>query len=202
MIRIGFFGGSFNPPTNAHMSIATEAISELNLDKFFFVPVGNLYDKPDLIDEKFRYNMLKIACKNEKNIYVEDIELNQSKNLSAIDAFNMIDVKYNKNKDTEIFFVMGADNFIKLPSWTNAEELITKYKYLIFERNDSDVKSYIETDEALKENEENFKILKLNNNAEISSGIIRKLISTKDYKECEKFTKPEIIKYIKENKLY
>lgn len=202
MMRIGFFGGSFNPPTNAHISIAKDAISKLNLDKFFFVPVGNLYSKPDLIDEKFRYDMLKIACKGEKNIYVEDIELNQSKSLSAIDAFNMINIKYNKNEDTEIFFVMGADNFIKLPSWTNAEELIKKYRYIIFERHNSDLEQYISKNEILKQNRKNFNILTLNNNTEVSSGIIRELIKMEDYEECKKFTKLEIIKYIKDNQLY
>lgn len=202
MKRFGFFGGSFNPPTNAHISIAKEAISELNLDSFFFVPVGNLYSKPDLTDEKYRYDMLKIACKNEKDIYVEDIELNQLKPLSAIDAFNMIENKYNKNNDTEIFFVMGADNFMKLPTWNNAKKMIEKYQYIIFERNNLDIKSYIEANELLKENRKNFNILKLDNNEEVSSGIIRDLIKMEKYEECKQFTKTEIIEYIKANKLY
>ena len=68
MKRMGFFGGSFNPPTYAHINIAKASIEKLGLDKFFFVPVGNLYNKPDLIDEVYRYDMLKIACKNENNI--------------------------------------------------------------------------------------------------------------------------------------
>ena len=50
MKRMGFFGGSFNPPTYAHINIAKASIEKLGLDKFFFVPVGNLYNKPDLID--------------------------------------------------------------------------------------------------------------------------------------------------------
>ena len=69
MKRMGFFGGSFNPPTYAHINIAKASIEKLGLDKFFFVPVGNLYNKPDLIDEVYRYDMLKIACKNENNIF-------------------------------------------------------------------------------------------------------------------------------------
>ena len=98
-MKIGFFGGSFNPPTYAHMHIAKISIEQLKLDKFFFVPVGNLYDKPDLVDENYRYDMLNIACENENNIYVENIELKKAKRLSTIEAFEIIENKYNKDPD-------------------------------------------------------------------------------------------------------
>ena len=202
MKRMGFFGGSFNPPTYAHINIAKASIEKLGLDKFFFVPVGNLYNKPDLIDEVYRYDMLKIACKNENNIFVEDIELKKSRNLSAIEVFEMIENKYKKDNDIAIFFVMGADNFIKLPNWKNAKELITKYQYIIFERNNANLRSQIEENELLNKNKFNFHILKLEDYSQISSGNIRTLIKNNDYEKCKEFTKPEIIEYIKMNKLY
>lgn len=202
MKRMGFFGGSFNPPTYAHINIAKASIEKLGLDKFFFVPVGNLYNKPDLIDEVYRYDMLKIACKNENNIFVEDIELKKSRNLSALEVFEMIENKYKKDNDIAIFFVMGADNFIKLPNWKNAKELITKYQYIIFERNNSNLRNQIEENELLNKNKFNFHILKLEDYSQISSGNIRTLIKNNDYEKCKEFTKPEIIEYIKMNKLY
>ena len=202
MKRMGFFGGSFNPPTYAHINIAKASIEKLGLDKFFFVPVGNLYNKPDLIDEVYRYDMLKIACKNENNIFVEDIELKKSRNLSALEVFEMIENKYKRDNDIAIFFVMGADNFIKLPNWKNAKELITKYQYIIFERNNSNLRSQIEENELLNKNKFNFHILKLEDYSQISSGNIRTLIKNNDYEKCREFTKPEIIEYIKMNKLY
>ena len=61
----------------------------------------------------------------------------------------MIENKYKKDNDIAIFFVMGADNFIKLPNWKNAKELITKYQYIIFERNNSNLRSQIEENELL-----------------------------------------------------
>lgn len=68
MEKIGFFGGSFNPPTNAHLEIAKTALEEMELDKVYFVPMGNTYKKPGLIDEKLRYEMLQIACAEYKKI--------------------------------------------------------------------------------------------------------------------------------------
>ena len=200
MEKIGFFGGSFNPPTYAHINIAKTAIEQLKLDQFFFVPVGNSYNKPDLIDEKHRYNMLKIACENEEKLYVEDIELNQKDKLSAIEAFKMIEEKYSAN--AEIFFVMGADNFVKLPTWNEAEKLISRYKYIIFERGEFDIQQNIENNDMLKKNSKNFNILRLDNYNETSSGIIRDLLKEKKYEECTKLTKPEVVEYIRENELY
>ena len=63
-MKIGFFGGSFNPPTYAHLEIARMSIQEQNLDRVYFVPVGNSYKKPELIDENYRYEMLQIISKN------------------------------------------------------------------------------------------------------------------------------------------
>ncbi len=62
-MKIGFFGGCFNPPTNAHVNLAKKVLDECNLNRVVFVPVGDFYGKKELAPEKHRYNMLKIACK-------------------------------------------------------------------------------------------------------------------------------------------
>ena len=192
MQKIGFFGGSFNPPTYAHLEVAKTAIRQLNLDKVFFVPVGNLYNKPDLIDEKHRYNMLQLSCKDEENIDVENIELNQNRNLSTIDAFKLISSKY---KNVESYYIMGA------------EELIENYKYIVFERKDDthkdmELEQYIKNNEVFNNNKNNFHILTLQKFDEINSGIIRNYIKQEEYSKCNEYTKPEVIEYIKNNKLY
>ena len=204
MQKIGFFGGSFNPPTYAHLEVAKTALRQLNLDKVFFVPVGNLYNKPDLIDEKHRYNMLQLSCKDEENIDVENIELNQNRNLSTIDAFKLISSKY---KNVESYYIMGADNFKKLPNWKDSQELIENYKYIVFERKDDthkdmELEQYIKNNEVLNNNKNNFHILTLQKFDEINSGIIRNYIKQEEYSKCNEYTMPEVIEYIKNNNLY
>ena len=73
MKKLGFFGGSFNPPTYAHINVAKMSIEKFNLDAVYFVPVGNLYNKLSLIDENYRYKMLELIC--DDKIMVENIEL-------------------------------------------------------------------------------------------------------------------------------
>ena len=197
MKKLGFFGGSFNPPTHAHINIAKMSIEKFNLDAVYFVPVGNLYNKPSLIDENYRYKMLKLIC--DDKIKVENIELGRKEPLNTLQAFDLIEQKY---KNTENYYIMGADNFEKLPTWKNSKELIENYKYIIFERNSSNSKSMIDTQELLKQNRDNFKFLNVEQYSNVSSGIIRELIQNGNYKEREKYTRPEIVQYIKENKLY
>lgn len=132
MQKIGFFGGCFNPPTNTHVKLANDLIASGKLDKVVFVPVGNYYKKQDLVPSIHRYNMLKIACEKFKNLEVENIASSHQEKLFATDTFNLIYEKYNKK--AEIYFIMGSDNFEKMPKWKNYEEIKDKYKYIIINR--------------------------------------------------------------------
>lgn len=199
MKKLGFFGGSFNPPTYAHINIAKMSIEKFNLDAVYFVPVGNLYNKPSLIDEKYRYKMLQLVCGDK--IKAENIELNRKETLDTLQAFNLIEEKY-KNDETEIFYIMGADNFEKLPNWKDSKKLVEDYQYIIFKRDGSNLEQCIEKNQILKKNRQNFKFLDLQQYADISSGIIRELIKKEDYEKCKEYTDAAIVQYIKENKLY
>ena len=73
-MKLGFFGGSFNPPTIAHYNLIKQALKEYNFDKVYFVPVNDYYKKEKLISIDQRIEMLNLLCKKESNIEVLDIE--------------------------------------------------------------------------------------------------------------------------------
>lgn len=129
--RIGFFGGCFNPPSKIHINIANKLLEENKLDEIIFVPVGDFYPKKGLIEGKHRYNMLKLSIKDYDNLKVDDMEINTKRNLYATEVFELIQDKYKEN---EIYYIMGSDNFQKMPTWKNYNEIIKKYKYLVLER--------------------------------------------------------------------
>jgi len=199
MEKIGFFGGSFNPPTNAHLEIAKTALEEMELDKVYFVPMGNTYKKPGLIDEKLRYEMLQIACAKYEKIDVENIELNLTKSLTTIEAFKRIESKYSK---TQNYYIMGADNFLKLPNWQNAEELITNYKLIVFARKGEELSDLINNNKLINSHLTNINLLKIENNISCSSGIIRDLIKEGKNEIAKKYTEERIVEFINKNKLY
>lgn len=202
MKKIAFFGGSFNPPSFAHLEIARLTMQNKLADEFYFVPVGNTYKKPGLIDEKYRLEMLKIMCRDEKNIAVDDIELNKEEKITAIQAFEMIEKKHNPNNDKEIFFVMGEDNFLKLPKWENSEKMIEKYKFIIFGSDKKKIEKFIKENENIKKLKRNFNVIELQENKLLRSSIIRNQIKQGKYKEVENNTKKGVIDYIIANSLY
>ena len=198
MGNIAFYGGSFNPPTNIHLKIAKNVLKQLNLDKVFFVPVGNYYQKNELIDVKHRFNMLKIMCENEEGIYVSDITLNEKNNLKAIDIFKIIKEKYSKDN---VYFIMGSDNFFEITKWKDFEELVGNYKIIIVKRDNIDVNKIILENKILEANKNNFFIIN-------SEGTQNKIDSTAVRNKIRngycilEFVDKKISEYIIKNELY
>ena len=192
-MKIGFFGGCFNPPTFAHINLAKKALKESNLDKVIFVPVGDFYDKKDLAPAIDRYNMLKIIADKIEKIEVSDIELCEKRKLFAIDVFRLIKEKYPND---DLFFIMGADNFIKVLQWKNSEVLSTQYKYIVFERENINIKEYIKN--------------KFKSNVIIIENSEYKTFSSSKYRNNKKnldiddlnIVPDDVLEYINKNKLY
>lgn len=183
MEKIGFFGGCFNPPTIAHLNLAKIAIKQAKLDKVIFVPMSNLYKKEGLISEEHRYNMLKILIKNEPNLEVSDMEFGLNKRLYAIDAFKMIEEKYNCEK----FFIMGSDNFSKMSEWKSEEEL-KNFNYIVLDR---------------------LHKININKNVQVINGKKYSNISSTEVREkilknenVEDYITKDVYQYIKLNNLY
>lgn len=186
-MKIGFFGGSFNPPTIAHYNLIKQALIQYSFDKVYFVPVNNYYPKANLIDIKDRINMLKKMCEKDEKIDVSDIEKDINSRCTTIDVLRKIEQKYDKD---EIFFFMGEDNFVKMKDWKDYDELI-KYNYIIFQRNERNI---------INIEQKNFTYMKNTENLKISSTIIRNRI--KKNESIDEFVTEDVKKYILKNKLY
>lgn len=196
MARIGFYGGCFNPPTKAHIELAIKAIRECNLDKVVFVPIGDLYEKAKLEKGTHRYNMLRIACKDKKELEVSDIEIKSNRLYKAIDIFEVLK---EQNKEDEIYFLMGADNLERLPSWKNSDKLINEFNYIVFDRDLCKAKIIIEDNDFFKNHKEKFRIVNNNEFHNCSSTRIREELKNGEKPED---LDNEIYLYIRENNIY
>lgn len=189
MKRYGFYGGSFNPPTKAHIELVIQALIKFKLDKVFFVPVGNSYNKQELIDEMHRFNMLKLAISDNKALDVLDIELNTNLEFKAIDVFNIIQGHYRKSKN---FFIMGADNFRNINLWMDYDNLINNFNYIILPRDNIEIQTY---------DRPNINILR-NVDMPCSSTKVRELIKNDKREELLNYVPEKVVDYINKNKLY
>lgn len=194
--KLGFFGGSFNPPTRAHIELAMQTLTYFNLDQVIFVPVGDQYSKKDLIPVKHRIEMLRQICDGEK-LEVSDIELRMNHKLYAKDIFKILSKEYQGNK---LFFILGSDNLEKMPNWKNSTDLIKNYQYIILERNE-DVNKMIMKNELFSKYRKNFLILKTKTQYQtISSTLVRNHLKQKQ--QIEAFVPEKIENYLKQHKLY
>lgn len=196
---IAVFGGSFNPPVNSHISLAKEIVEKCkNIEKLIFVPVSTRYQKMELVDDKHRYNMLKLICKNEDKLEVSDIELKHNKQLYTIQTLNLIKQQYGNNYD--IWFVMGTDNLKEVETWNNPQQLLSNYKILVLNREDDKLEEIIENSYLLKKYRESLIQIKGIEKICLSSTMIRDKI--KKGEEIKEYVPNSILEYIYDNKLY
>lgn len=195
MKKYGFFGGSFNPPTMAHERLAEEIAEKFSLDKVYFVPVGNYYNKTGLIDESKRFEMLN-SIKNDK-LDVLDIELNSNKKLGAAEAFDLVN---NSFSSSENFFILGGDNLEKLPNWDNAAKCLNNNIIAIQRR--KKVANIVSKNKLLEKNKN--KIFEFNTNEyyNYSSTEVREAIKEANNEKLKKMLNKKVYCYIEKNNLY
>lgn len=182
------FGGSFNPPQNAHEKIVNILLNKFSDAKVIILPVGMDYHKPELISFKHRYKMLNLIFGNNKRVIISKLEAN---NTFKGTIASLEKLKSECNCDV-LAFVMGSDNLKTLKSWIRYEELIANYQFIFIERDNDNLDELISEHPNINPN-----YFKIKFDEEISSSKIRSDVS----KNKDKLNKL-VFKYIKDNNLY
>lgn len=191
-MKIGIFGGSFNPPHNMHRDIALNLIEKGYLDKVIFVPTGDYYPKSELIEFKHRYQMLKLMVGSNPNIKVSDYEARGELTYT----YQTLDYFQSIYPNDEIYFILGSDNLKSFNKWRNYEYILKKYKILVINRNSDDIKSVLSEYKDYQNNIISANIpLK-----EISSTEIRTQL--KNNVDLENKLDKKVLNYIKQMNLY
>lgn len=137
-MKIGIFGGSFNPPHNMHKNIALKLINNGYLDKVIFVPTGDKYNKDGLLNQKDRYNMVKLMIEGCDNLEVSDYEFNK-----LTYTYETLDYFKNIYKDDDIYFICGSDNLKQITLWRKYDYILRNYKIIVIRRNNDDIDKMI-----------------------------------------------------------
>ncbi|NLB29477.1 MAG: nicotinate (nicotinamide) nucleotide adenylyltransferase [Clostridiales bacterium] len=123
-MRIGIYGGSFNPPHRGHTSSSFEASKQLGLDKLIVVPSGEPPHKRSPeggASAAQRLEMTRIAFSGFENAEVSDIELLRPGESYTIDTVREMKRRYPGD---ELFLIVGTDMFLDLDQWKDSRELL------------------------------------------------------------------------------
>ena len=119
-MRIGLYGGSFNPVHLGHVGIAKRAIADLALDKLIVIPANVSPFKTEQPMPWERVELVKAAFRDLEKTVVDLREVERGGVSYAIDTVRQIAAE---NPGAELFFVIGEDSVEGLPRWKDIEEL-------------------------------------------------------------------------------
>jgi nicotinate-nucleotide adenylyltransferase len=130
MSRIGLFGGSFDPPHNAHIAVAKAVLESQGLDRVDLL-VSNkpphAKGKQVIADVKHRREMARLAVANETGLGVEDCETRREGKSYTIDTIRELQALH---PDTGYTFIIGGDMLADLPRWREIHELATRVHFV------------------------------------------------------------------------
>ena len=189
---IGMLGGSFCPPTVAHLELSKKCIDSGLCDKVIWGPVNDAYKKDTKIAAKHRVEMVRLTLKNEENVTYSTHEQGYDKMVYTYDSLKMLQAQY---PDAKIMFIAGAD---KLPlKWFQRESLLSEFGFILTNRGDIDCETIINQSPMLSKYRHNLNII--NFDSDVSSTQVREQIRTIGKSDL---IAPVVMEYIKKHDLF
>jgi nicotinate-nucleotide adenylyltransferase len=126
-------GGTFDPVHNAHLAMAQAALDGLRLDKLLFMPTGSPhYRTPAVASGEQRVAMLRLATEDEPRYEIDTRELAPGASGYTYDTLR--ELRLELGAATELWLLMGADQYSKLDSWYRPEDVKRLAKIAVFAR--------------------------------------------------------------------
>jgi len=132
-LRIGLFGGSFDPVHLGHIKLALAAKNEYKLDRIFFIPAKC---PPHKLNKKLlaaakRLRLLSLALKPFKSFSISRYELNKK---SVTYTYQTAAYFRKLYPCAEMFFIIGGDSLVELKTWKKADRLAETVGFLAGKR--------------------------------------------------------------------
>lgn len=135
-LRIGYFGGSFDPPHTGHLTVARAARSRFGLSKVLLAPTGRQPLKPGGLKASFRDRLalLERLCAGEPGLEPSAIDAPRSGGEPNYTAETLEALQAALPAQAEIFAILGADAFLSLPHWHRPADLFGLAQWIVVSR--------------------------------------------------------------------
>lgn len=134
-MRIGIYGGSFNPIHKGHTQLAASIVAQGLVDELWLMvsPLNPLKsgEVSDIAEYEHRLKMAELATQSIKGVKVSDFERSLPLPSYTITTLGELQKAYPEHEFT---LVIGADNWEQFPRWYHADEIIERYQILIYRR--------------------------------------------------------------------
>ncbi|HEY5042206.1 MAG TPA: nicotinate-nucleotide adenylyltransferase [Verrucomicrobiae bacterium] len=121
-MKLGIYGGSFDPVHLGHLLVAQAAVEELGLDRLFFVPAAQSPFKTEnqIAPAEIRLQLLRLALAGKTNCEIDEQEIKHGGISYSIETLRDYAKRF---PNAELFYLIGADNISKLNEWREPAEL-------------------------------------------------------------------------------
>ena len=214
-MKIGLFGGTFNPFHNGHIGIIEHIKKAYGLRTIYIIPSATPPHKPgtDLAPADDRFEMVRQSIKGREGFIVSDKELTRKGPSFTIDTIK--EFKNDLGEEADLFLLMGSDAFFDIPTWRQMDLIFNSVKIIVmlrghFENHDAFIsfidehisKGYIFNEKAdcfFHEEKQNICLCRVPR-IDISSTMIRERV--KYGKSIEGLVPAGVLKIIHEKELY
>ena len=189
---IGMLGGSFCPPTKAHLELSQKCIEAGFCDKVIWVPVNDAYRKDTNIHSRFRNEMVRLTLDGQPNISYSLHEQDYDRIVRTFESIQILQSKYPNDK---IVFIAGADKMGM--KWFQREEFVRDFGFIVTSRGDIDCEVEIAKSSTLSKYRDNIKVLSFD--SDVSSTQVRNDIKNTG---TTNLVSESVLQYIQDNKLF
>ena len=132
-MKLGLFGGSFDPVHRGHLLVAQAAREELGLDRLFFIPAAQSPFKPEThpAPAALRLQWLRLALAGQTACEVDDQEIRRGGVSYTVETLRDYVRRF---PGAELFYLIGADNAAKLGEWRDAGDLARQAEFVAIPR--------------------------------------------------------------------
>ena len=132
-MKIGIFGGTFDPIHHGHLILARDACETLSLDEVIFIPAAISPHKleGEATPGSIRLEMVRAAIEGESMFAADAIELERPPPSYAIDT---VEALRRRQPTSEFFYLIGEDNVARLSSWHRFAELSEMVQFAVLDR--------------------------------------------------------------------
>lgn len=132
-LRVGVFGGTFDPPHLGHLSVAQEVAEAADLDRVLWIPAARPPHKLDrsITDAGIRAEMVAAAIRGNPRFALSRVELEREGISYTVDTLGHL---AEQHPEWDLFLLMGADQVAQLSEWRRPEEIGKRANVLAFGR--------------------------------------------------------------------